>query len=69
MSDALMKYETIDAAQIKDIMAGRVPREPDGWNDDITPKSGDGSGKVKADDEVKPDDSDTIGDPDPAGQH
>lgn len=31
MSDALMKYETIDAEQIDDIMAGRTPREPRDW--------------------------------------
>lgn len=37
MADALMKYETIDADQIDDIMAGRTPREPRDW-------SGGGSG-------------------------
>ncbi|MCY1493701.1 ATP-dependent zinc metalloprotease FtsH [compost metagenome] len=31
MADALMKYETIDADQIDDIMAGRIPREPRDW--------------------------------------
>ncbi|PRA23872.1 MULTISPECIES: ATP-dependent zinc metalloprotease FtsH [Pseudomonas] len=31
MADALMKYETIDAEQIDDIMAGRTPREPRDW--------------------------------------
>ena len=31
MADALMKYETIDADQIDDIMAGRTPREPRDW--------------------------------------
>jgi cell division protease FtsH len=34
MSEALMKYETIDADQIKDIMEGREPREPKDWNRD-----------------------------------
>jgi cell division protease FtsH len=33
MADALMKYETIDALQIEDIMNGRVPREPRDWQD------------------------------------
>ena len=33
MADCLMKYETIDAAQIDDIMAGREPREPRDWQD------------------------------------
>ncbi|MDD0973318.1 ATP-dependent zinc metalloprotease FtsH [Pseudomonas fontis] len=32
MADALMKYETIDAEQIDDIMAGREPREPRDWD-------------------------------------
>ncbi|CAM5447949.1 ATP-dependent zinc metalloprotease FtsH [Stutzerimonas stutzeri] len=31
MAEALMKYETIDAEQIDDIMAGRPPREPRDW--------------------------------------
>ncbi|MEC4024486.1 ATP-dependent zinc metalloprotease FtsH [Pseudomonas fulva] len=34
MAEALMKYETIDAEQIDDIMAGRTPREPRDWEDD-----------------------------------
>ncbi|KYC22084.1 ATP-dependent zinc metalloprotease FtsH [Pseudomonas sp. ABFPK] len=34
MAEALMKYETIDAEQIDDIMAGRPPREPRDWDDD-----------------------------------
>jgi cell division protease FtsH len=33
MAKALMKYETIDAQQIDDIMAGREPRPPAGWTD------------------------------------
>ena len=33
MAEALMRYETIDAAQIADIMAGRNPREPKDWTD------------------------------------
>jgi cell division protease FtsH len=31
MANALMLYETIDAGQIDDIMAGREPREPKDW--------------------------------------
>lgn len=34
MADALMKYETIDADQIEDIMSGRTPREPRDWDGD-----------------------------------
>jgi cell division protease FtsH len=33
MAQALMKYETIDAEQIEDIMNGREPRPPEGWSD------------------------------------
>ena len=36
MAEALMKYETIDAEQIDDIMSGRTPREPRDWDDDKT---------------------------------
>ncbi|WP_148864969.1 ATP-dependent zinc metalloprotease FtsH [Marinobacter fonticola] len=32
MADALMRYETIDRHQIDDIMAGKTPRPPQGWN-------------------------------------
>ena len=28
-----MKYETIDYEQIKDIMEGREPRPPEGWDE------------------------------------
>jgi len=33
MAEALMKYETIDADQVDDIMAGRPVREPRDWTD------------------------------------
>ncbi len=33
MAKALIKYETIDAEQIKDIMAGKDPRPPEDWSD------------------------------------
>ncbi len=33
MADALMKYETIGADQIKDIMEGKDPRPPEDWED------------------------------------
>jgi cell division protease FtsH len=43
MADALMKFETIDDGQIKDIMEGRAPREPSGWDDSASsgPTGGD----------------------------
>lgn len=34
MAEALIKYETIDSEQIKDIMAGQPARPPRGWKDD-----------------------------------
>lgn len=38
MAEALLKFETIDASQLEDIMAGREPREPKGWSSE-PPKS------------------------------
>jgi len=43
MTDALMKYETIDRDQIDDIMAGKTPREPKGWSDIDSSSPDDGS--------------------------
>jgi cell division protease FtsH len=62
MAKALMKYETIDLEQIKDIMEGREPRPPEGWDepDDSTPPS------AKAH-ETKPDTVTPIGGP--ASEH
>jgi cell division protease FtsH len=58
MADALMKYETIDAEQIDDIMAGRTPREPRDWEGGSgTPASREEAGRPEA----------PIGGP--AGQH
>ncbi|MDP9141008.1 MAG: ATP-dependent zinc metalloprotease FtsH, partial [Pseudomonadota bacterium] len=34
MSDALLKYETIDSEQIRRIMAGQEPGLPESWNND-----------------------------------
>jgi cell division protease FtsH len=40
MAKALMKYETIDQEQVKDIMEGREPRPPADWDDsDESPKA------------------------------
>jgi cell division protease FtsH len=33
MAKALMRYETIDQEQVKDIMEGREPRPPEDWED------------------------------------
>src|SRR5207248_652778 len=32
MADALIKYETIDETQLRDIMAGKPPQPPAGWD-------------------------------------
>ena len=47
MADALLKYETIDASQIDDIMAGATPREPKGWSDDAPPDKPDKKTSIK----------------------
>ena len=38
MASALLTYETIDAYQIDDIMAGAKPRAPKDWTDEDLPK-------------------------------
>ena len=40
MAEALLKYETIDATQINDIMAGREPQPPADWDDRDAPTTG-----------------------------
>ncbi len=64
MAEALIKYETIDGGQIDDIMAGKEPKDPEGWNDS-EPKSGGGTA-VEAETDKK-DSSGEIGGT--AGQH
>ncbi len=65
MADALMKYETIDSEQIRDIMEGREPRPPSGWDNDSEPGPGGGASTGDLPEEKKGDDP--IGGP--AGQH
>jgi len=36
MADALVKYETIDDGQIKDIMAGKTPKPPADWDETLS---------------------------------
>jgi len=40
MAEALIKYETLDTHQIDDIMEGRAPRPPTGWDDNDKSASG-----------------------------
>ena len=64
MSDALMKYETIDKDMIADLMNGKTPQPPQGWDDS---SSGDGD-KNKVEPEEDKSSADTkIGGP--AGEH
>ncbi|WP_211254260.1 ATP-dependent zinc metalloprotease FtsH [Enterovibrio calviensis] len=66
MKDALMKYETIDAGQIDDLMERRPVREPAGWGAEIdnsgnTPKKPDAdveAEKPSSDESNKPVDPD-----------
>ena len=45
MSDALMKYETIDSKQIDQIMNGKIPSPPESWSDDDSSDSSGGESK------------------------
>ena len=45
MSDALMKYETIDSKQIDQIMNGKIPSPPESWSDDDSSDSSGGEPK------------------------
>jgi len=73
MAQALIKYETIDADQITDIMEGRVPRPPKQWSDDASqPPSGSADAPASAQPGGKPDtDPRPSGGPigGPAGEH
>ena len=66
MSDALMKYETIDSEQIDDIMAGKEPRPPADW-DDNAPSGPTSANKTDASPKDDKSDENPIGGP--AGEH
>ncbi|MCP4045906.1 MAG: ATP-dependent metalloprotease, partial [Gammaproteobacteria bacterium] len=59
MTDALMKYETIDTGQIDQIMEGKIPDPPQGWDDS-------GSNGKKEDEGDSADDSSTESPDDPS---
>jgi cell division protease FtsH len=50
MARALMKYETIDQVQIKDIMEGREPQPPEDWEDPDDKRTKKSGKKAKASD-------------------
>ncbi len=58
MADALMKYETIDDEQLKEVMAGKAPKPPDGWDESLSNKP-----------PQAPAEGPAAGGPIPAGQH
>jgi len=67
MAQALMKYETIDADQIQDIMTGKPAREPKDWNSDDKAGPGAAAGSEPADEPAEKRSDPIIGGP--AGEH
>jgi cell division protease FtsH len=65
LADTLMKYETVDESQLKDIMLGKEPQPPEDWDSDHTPQSSVGN----SDSKTKDDSSIGGGKPKPAEQH
>ena len=64
MADALIRYETIDVEQIKDIMEGREPRPPQDWSDESSTPGGDSPVVEDTNDgEQSPSESGSIGGP------
>ncbi|MDH5659933.1 MAG: ATP-dependent zinc metalloprotease FtsH [Gammaproteobacteria bacterium] len=61
MSDALIKYETIDKDQIEDLMTGKTPKPPEGWDDSST--SGDDKNTTESIKEDKSSSDSKIGGP------
>ncbi len=58
MKDALMKYETIDAKQIDQLMERKPVSSPEGWDDN---DKGAGTPSAQSEDESEPGDLDTNG--------
>ena len=63
MADALIRYETIDVEQIKDIMEGREPRPPQDWSDQSPPGGDSPTAEDDSDGEQSPSGSGSIGGP------
>ncbi len=60
MSEALMKYETLDSEQLDDLMARRAVRQPANWDDSSDGKN---SGNLQSKSNVDKPDDDVLGDP------
>ena len=67
MAEALIKYETIDADQINDIMEGKQPRPPKDWDDSQSSNGQGTAAKKQPESDKSGDGTDPIGGP--AGQH
>ena len=63
MAGALIRYETIDVEQIKDIMEGREPRPPQDWSDQSPPGGDSPVVEDDSDGEQSPSGSGSIGGP------
>ena len=63
MASALIRYETIDVEQIKDIMEGREPRPPQDWTDQSPPGGDSPVVEDENDGEQSPSGSGSIGGP------
>jgi len=66
MAEALIKYETIDSDQIQEIMSGKPPTPPEGWNDDDHPEDG-GDGEAVVEESAT--EADEVVNADPASSH
>ncbi|MFC1602312.1 ATP-dependent zinc metalloprotease FtsH [Pseudomonadota bacterium] len=67
MAEALIKYETIDADQINDIMNGKPPRPPADWEEPDSKSGGTGGAEITEETPKEDKGEDTIGGP--ASQH
>ena len=63
MADTLIRYETINVDQIKDIMEGREPRPPQDWSDESPPGGDSPAVEDDSDGEQSPSGSGSIGGP------
>jgi cell division protease FtsH len=54
MAEALLKYETLESAQIDEIMAGKAPTPPRDWEDTGAPTDGGGAGVAKPEPVIGP---------------
>jgi cell division protease FtsH len=63
MTEALMKYETIDTKQIDQIMDGKVPDPPEDWDDSGSDGGKKASSKSSEDSSESSEDSASIGGP------